>query len=127
MYEGYRLKINGVVFPNTFMAKGTWQCLPNKRRLVNSYHTADGKRHDFYHPKAKADIRFSIRKHNLADHEQIAAFFREKYKVSITFWCDDTCAYETRICKIGDVTWTQENALSDDIFYNATSIVITED
>lgn len=125
-YEGYRLKINDVIFPNTFMAKGTWKCKPGKRRELDSYYTADGKRHIIYHHASKLEIGFNIREHNLADHEQIAPFFRELEKVSITAWDDTACEYVTKVCAIGDVTWAS-SAVGDDLIYKPTAVVITED
>lgn len=125
-YEGYRLKINGVIFPNTYMVKGSWKCLPNKRRLVNSYYTADGKRHEIFSPVTKVDIRFSIRESNMDDHVKIAAFFTEKENVQVTFWNDTTCVYETRTCKISDISWAS-TALGSTLLYHAASVVITED
>ena len=125
-YEGYRLKINGVIFPNTSMTKDSWKCLTDKRRLLASYYTADGKRHEIFSPATKLEINFTVRDHFLADHEEIAKFFLVKNKVPITFWNDNTCEYETRVCKINDMTWVT-NALGNDLFYKAIPVVITED
>lgn len=125
-YKGYRLRINHKTFPNTYMAKDSWKCLTNKRRLLDSYFTADGKRHEIFSPATKLEINFNIREHFLADHEEIAKFFLDKDKVPITFWNDTTCEYETRVCKISDITWAS-NAQGNDLFYKAASVVITED
>ena len=125
-YEGYRLKINDVIFPNTFMAKDTWKCLPEKRRSLDDYYTADGKRHRLYSPATKLEISFNIREHNLADHEQIVAFFQAQEDVSITAWNDKACEYVTRVCSIEDITWASI-AVGNDLRYKATSVAITED
>ena len=124
-YEGYRLKINDVIFHNVYMAKDSWQCNPNKRRILKSYYTADGKKHDIFSSESKADIRFSIRECNMEDHAKIASFFDEKENVSITFWNDQKCIYETRICNISDIDWAS-SAIGNELFYKAASVVITE-
>lgn len=125
-YEGYRLKINDVIFPNTFMAKDTWKCIPDKRRTLDSYYTADGKRHRIYSPATKLEISFNIREHNLADHEQIISFFQKQEDVPVTAWDDKACEYVTRVCAIDDITWASK-ATGNDLLYKAVTVSITED
>ena len=125
-YKGYRLKIDGVVFPNHYMKKGTWKALPETRLLVNSFYDSIGTLHEDYHTNKKADIAFSIKQHNISDHEVLAAFFNNKENVQIEFWNDNTSSYQSAVCKIEDFYWQHENATQDDIFYKEAKVSIVE-
>ena len=66
-YNGYRLKINNVVFNNSDIAKGSYT-LGKNPRVAKSYTDINGIRHDIYYPTPKTIISFSIREHLLSDH-----------------------------------------------------------
>lgn len=124
-YAGYRLKINGAVFPNAYMQRGTWSAQFPKT-LVRSWRNTAGVLKEDYYPDKKATIAFSIKEHETDEHSEIAAFFKEKENVVVEVWDDDDSEYRTIKCKIGTVKWAHSNAITSRIVYKATSIKITE-
>ena len=123
MYAEYRLKINGTVFPNLYMERGSWSCKPNKR-LVRSWYDANGTLHEDYHESEKAEISFKVRASNLADHKAIVPFFAEHENVAIEYWDDEACVYKEGIGKIDHITWQHSNALTTEIWYKAAQVNI---
>ena len=124
-YLGYRLKINGVVVPDVIMQRGSWSA-KLERRLISSWTDAGGKLHESYYPDKKVSIKFSLREHNIVDHESYITYFTNKDHVAIVAWIDDTATYETVDCKINDIEWTHRVATNNDIWYNPADIEIME-
>lgn len=124
-YKGYRLKINGTVFPNAYMQRGTWSAQFPKI-LVRSWRNTAGVLKEDYFPDKKAEISFNVKVHETGEHSEIAAFFNEKENVVAEVWDDDASEYRTIKCKIGTVRWAHSNAISSRIVYKPTTIKITE-
>lgn len=59
MYNGYLLKINGVVFPEKYIADGTFQPI-EKRIVVNDYLDGAYNRHIVYAPEKEVTITFNL-------------------------------------------------------------------
>lgn len=123
-YAGYRLKINGTVFPNHYMQRGSWSCLPHKR-LVRSWYDANGTLHEDYHEANQVEISFKIRESNLEDHEKIVPFFTQHENVLVDYWDDEACVYKRASCKISHISWLHTNAIHSDVLYRAAQVYIT--
>lgn len=124
-YDGSRIKIKGNTFPNRYMAKGSWRVLKTKR-IANSWIDANGVLHENYFYRPKIEIAFDIKEHNLAEHENLSAFFLDKTNVTVKYFDDELCDYVTINAKIDDVQWEHIFADETNIQYAQTSIVITE-
>ena len=124
-YNGYRLKINGVIVPNVIMSRGTWSA-SNKKRLVSSWTDANGVLHEYYYDKKQANISFTLREHTVEEHDSFITYFTDHTHVAVEYWDDDTAGYLTFDGKIEDIDWSHNIALENEIRYNPTEISILE-
>lgn len=124
-YEGYRLKINGVVFNNTDIARGSFS-ISTSPRLCDSYIDAVGIRHDVFYPTAKTKISFSIREHKRTEHEALASCFTSRQNVSVEYYDEATDTYKNGVFSIEELTWAHSNAGASFIDYAATPVTMEE-
>lgn len=124
-YAGYRIKINGEIFPNIYMARGSYNMTKNPR-LCESYVDALGVSHDVFYPTAKAIINFSIKPHSTDEHHLLREYFNERENVSVEYFDDNSETYLTGTFKVKNFTWKDDNATSGSVDYSATDIQLEE-
>ncbi len=124
-YEGYRIKINGNIFPNVSMQRGSWSC-SSSPRLCESYTDARGIKHDIFYPIAKTEISFVVKEHNQTEHAELASFFSSRANVSVEYWDDNSGEYKNGTFGIKDFAWSHSNAGQSFIDYGATQITFEE-
>ena len=121
-YNGYRLKINNVVFNNSDIAKGSYT-LGKNPRVAKSYTDINGIRHDIYYPTPKTIISFSIREHLLSDHLVLSSYFATR-NVTVEYFDDESETYKTGSFKVSDFNWNHLN--TNPVMYGATAIKLEE-
>ena len=124
-YQGYRLKINNVVFPNEYVSRGTYKISRNPRK-VETYTDIVGVEHDVFYPTDKTTISFDIKEHSTDEHSTLIAYFSNRKNVSVEYFDDNTSAYVSGTFRIVDFVWANKNALANKIDYDKTSITLEE-
>lgn len=124
-YQGYRLKINNVVFPNEYVSRGTYKISRNPRK-VETYTDIVGVEHDVFYPTDKTTITFMIREHSSSDHSTIYEYFSTRKNVTVEYYDDNTDTYISGTFRVDKITWEYENALSNTIEYAPTPITLEE-
>lgn len=125
MYQGWRLKINGVEFPNTYMSRGSYRCI-EERRVIEIWRDANSVTHEVYAEKSKCIISFNIKEHDSQEHSAIMLFLTEKDNVLVTYYSDREDRYKEMNCKIGDLQFSHKNAVGNRIDYAETAVTLTE-
>lgn len=124
-YAGYRIKINGEIFPNIYMARGSFNITKNPR-LCESYVDALGVSHDVFYPTPKAVINFNIKPHSNDEHQALSVFFINRANVAVEYYDENTENYLTGSFKVKNFTWKNDNATSGGVDYSATAIQLEE-
>lgn len=125
MYQGYRLKINGVVFPNSYIQKGTYSCL-RKKRVIDNWTDGNLIEYELTAPTRKAVISFQLREHNSSEHSLMMPFFQEDDYISIEYYSDREDAYFTGTFRMSDMVFSDRTANDSSIEYNRTLVTFTE-
>lgn len=125
MYEGYRVKINGIEVPNMLVASGSYSFLKQKR-VAHEYKDGNGISHEVCHETTQAIIGFAIRQRTLEEHQSIKSIFAMHDTVPVEYWDDYDCEYKTGTFRMVAPKITHSKAVGSDILYNATPIVLGE-
>jgi hypothetical protein len=123
-YSGYRIKIDGTIFPNNDMAKGSYS-FSKSPRVSKSWEDLKGITHKTYYPDDKTVISFSIREHLATDHGTFANFFSSR-SVTVQYWDDNANDYDEGTFDIESFEWGHITVKEDGAFYGATKITLTE-
>lgn len=123
-YAGYRIKIDGTIFPNTDIAKGSYS-LSKSKRVSKSWEDLTGITHKTYFPTEKTTITFSIREHTAADHQTLASFFTSS-SVTVQYWNDNANDYYEGTFEVEPFTWKHNTVESGGAFYGKTQITLKE-
>ena len=125
MYQGYRLKIDGVVFPNSYIAKGSYSAV-DKKRVVETWVDANQVEHEVTTGQAKANIAFSLIEHNSEKHSELMKFFQKDDDIRVEFYNDRTDAYRVANCRLVDISFSHSNTYGGKVQYNSTAINFIE-
>lgn len=123
-YSGYRIKIDGTIFSNTDIAKGSYS-LSKSKRVSKSWEDLTGIQHETYFPAERATITFSVREHSALDHQTLAAFFNSS-SVTVQYWDDNANDYYEGTFKVEPFTWKHLTVESNGAFYGKTQITLKE-
>lgn len=126
VYLGYRIKINGEVFKNGWIAKGSYHCKIKEKRILDEFFDANGKRHLVKSGHERTEIVFSVRKHKQEEHREIVEFFKEKEDIEVVYWNDEKLQYETGLFCIDSIEYVHENARNKEILYGEIQVSMTE-
>ena len=105
--NGYVIKVNGTVFPNSLLAMGGYKNTPNRRQDKNSYTDGRGTTHRSILPVKRTTIK--VKTVDQLTHGQkviIQAFFPNRDMVTADIWNDETNTYQTMRCYVPDVEYT---------------------
>lgn len=125
MYANYRLKINGVIYNDSYIAKGSYKC-EEARRVVRSWTDANGITHEEYAPTPKATISFAIREHDTNEHPALVTALSDYNDVTVEFYNDRTDSYRSGTFRIETIPFSHRNLEAGGILYNTTQIKLTE-
>lgn len=122
-YEGYKLQIDGNVFPNSLIARGSYKTTPSIKRKISEFYDANGKKHVNYYPRTGAEIQFKIRKRNIQEQKAVAEFFAEKEVYDLVYWDDRAMEYRTGDFRLAsDMSFQHDRAKRGQIRYGETEI-----
>lgn len=125
MFNGYRLKIEGIEFNDSYVAKGTYSCV-NQKRVIETWKDANEVEHEVTAPIKKAVISFDIREHNSIEHANIIPFFQKEDDITIEYYNDLTDEYLTGNFRRSNVQFSHLNLTRENIDYSSASVVFTE-
>lgn len=124
-YDGHRITINGTNIPSELVAPGSYSFVP-KKRIVSNWTDANLVEHHDVLTKSKAVITFSVRIRTLTDHETIKGIFANQEGITVGYWDDKTCTYQTGSFYMDDITFSHIHSQTNSLLYNATQIKLTE-
>lgn len=129
-FEGWVLKINGVIFPNKLIALESYNCTPNQIMDLDPYRDGNGKLHRNALPHTASAIDFTTPNLYLRDMEILDTFLtsENRIKCQVDYWNDNTLRYESGEFYISDIpygkVWVDERR--KDILYKPIQISIVE-
>lgn len=126
MYNGYRLKIAGNVFPNKYISKGTYHCA-HQNRVVSIWEDADLITTKVTTENKKHIITFSLIEHESGEeHSEIVELLNVEEPVEIEYYDDKTDTYETGEFYMNDIDYVDRNTAGGKIQYDKIQIQFEE-
>lgn len=122
----YLIMFENTIFPLKYMDRSSWDCTPYQRRILSEYNDIDGLRHVYEAKHERTEIKFTIREHTMAEHEEIVEYFKKLSKVSVIYWNDLDNTYRSGVFRIDTPSYKHKKTFNDTIWYEPTSIKMTE-
>jgi hypothetical protein len=108
-FEGYYIKVNGTTFPNDMLANEGYSNTPNIRIDKNSYRDGKGKLHRTILPEKPSTVKLkTIDGITYGQKLILKAFFIPRDVIALTYWNDETDAYETADVYVPEITYTHK-------------------
>ncbi|WP_313074713.1 DUF6711 family protein [Lacrimispora sp.] len=85
-YQGYLLKVDGVVFPNNFISSGSFSISPNQRQDLDSYRDSTGYLHRNIVPHKITKIEFNTKLLHEADKVALESLLANRDKFTLEYW-----------------------------------------
>lgn len=125
MYQGYRIKINGIKVNNTMIARGTYS-ISTTGRVIDSWEDADKIKHEVLAKKKKTTISFELREHKSSEHASFISLVEKTENVPVEFYDDKTDSYKAGTFRMEKVEFSHKNATKTEITYNTTKVALEE-
>ena len=125
-YQGYLLKINGIVFPKRLIKIETYNIAPNQKQTIDAYVDGNGYFHQTILPHRRSKIEFETPALKVVDTILINAMFDDNdTAANIEYYNPKTDSYHTGTAYLPDITYTIVSD-HDGILYNPIRIAIIE-
>ena len=124
-FAGYFLKKGTTKLDNTIIAPGGYNNTPNRRTDKNSYIDGDGTLHRSILPVMRSTIEITTV--GMLTYEQkctLQAMFPSRDSTTLTYWNDETNAYETATFYVPDVKYTIEEVKEGKPYYQSISVTL---
>lgn len=125
MFNGYRMKINGVEFNDSYIQQGTYSCVRAKR-VIQRWQDANLVEHELCAPTKKATLKFQLREHNSADHAKIISMLQSDDNISIEYYSDREDRYYVGIFRCDDIIFSHINLTRNNIMFARAQVTLTE-
>lgn len=125
MYQGYRLKINNVIFPDIYISRGSYSCIEDER-VVEIWTDANFVEHKITTGVPKATITFSLAEHPMDKHSEIVQFFQQNDGITIEYYADKRDAYRTATFRLEPITFAHKYSVGNNVLYDITGITLIE-
>lgn len=105
--NGYVLKVNGTVFPNSLLSPGGYSVTPDRRQDKNSYTDGRGVTHRNILPVKRTTVK--IKTVDKLTHGQlliVKSFFPNRDKVTCEVWNVERNGYQTITAYVPDVEYS---------------------
>lgn len=136
-FEGWLIKFGNVILPNSYLLADGWESTPNQRLELDAYRDSNVLLHRETSKNYKTSLTLNIRDMTL---EEMSAFKnvvglatlpdvdRNERRVTISYWNDETLAYDTGIFYMPDITYTIHYVDEEgcDIEYNPFTVELIE-
>lgn len=109
-FLGYYIKVNGTTFPNSLLAREGYSDTPNQRTDKNSYVDGRGALHRNILPVQRSTVELkTIDGFTYGQKLIMKAFFIPRDLITLTYWNDETDAYETARFYVPDIKYTHKS------------------
>lgn len=128
-FEGWRIKVNGVIFPSKYIHAGSYKITPDQQTDLDDYTDNDGIFNRNVLPAKATKIEFDIKPVRLADYVIIKSILPEaRVEMNIEYWNDWKMKYQSGRAYIPDITFEpyMDYPEINDILYNPTRIAFIE-
>ena len=124
--NGYVLKVNGNIFPNSLLAEYT--NIPDRRQDKNSYTDGRGVTHRNILPVKRTTVKIkTIDGLTYGQKLIVQAFFPNRDKETCEVWNDERNAYQTVTAYVPDVEYTIKHIDKDgNFYYNAVEFELID-
>lgn len=130
LFEGWLIKINGTIFPNSLIALESLKITPDQIMDLDPYRDGTGKLHRNSLPHTATSIEFTTTPLRLRDAAKLNAFVPHGTRVEckIEYWNPNTSSYKSGTFYISDIPYEFINVdeIKKDILYKPIKITITE-
>lgn len=128
-FEGWRLKINGKLFPSKYIKAGTYKITPDQETDLDDYTDNLGVFNRNILPAKATKIEFDIKPVRLHDLSKIMEILpRERSEVQIEYWNDLEMKYQSGRAYIPDISFEPYMDYPDigDCLYNPIRVAFIE-
>lgn len=104
-FEGWRIKINGVIFPSKYIHAGSYKITPDQETDIDDYTDNDGIFHRNVLPAKATKIEFNIKPIRMADLMIIKSILPEsRTEFIMEYWNDWQMRYQSGKAYIPDIS-----------------------
>ena len=121
-YNGYRVRLDGVKFPEGMIARGTYNITPSIQRVIKEFYDAVGIKHEIKSRRKTALISFDIRKRNAEKNQEVMTFFAGKEKCEVVYWDDIAGEYKQGTFRIKEMTFQHNGKRGEKLIYEPTHV-----
>lgn len=130
-YQGYLLKVNGKIFPNSRIRAETYSITPNQITDLDSYTDNDGLLHRNPLKHTATKIEFNIPSIRDSDMDEIYDILplegeHDGVVVDIEYYNPKKRGYQSGTAYMPSVQFTVYSATKDEIRYNETRVAFIE-
>lgn len=125
-FAGYLLKIDGVIFPNKFIAMETYQITPNQKIDDETYTDGDGVLHRSVLPHDRTKAEFNTTYIKEADSAELQSYFPDTLSASVQYWNPKKSTYETGTFYVPDITFEIYSITATSVLYKPIRIAFIE-
>lgn len=124
-YQGYLLKVNGVIFPNNLIAFGSFSITPNQRQDQDSYRDSTGYLHRNILPHKVTKIEFNTKLLHESDKADLETILQGRDEYVLEYW---NSGYQTGTFYSPDLKFDMYDIdkMSGDIRYKPVRIAMIE-
>lgn len=128
-FQGWRLKINGVIFPSKYIHAGSYKITPDQETDIDDYTDNNGFFHRNVLPAKATKIEFNIKPVRMHDLSIIKSILPEvRTEMQIEYWNDWKMCYQSGRAYMPDITIEPYMDYPDinDTLYNPIRIAFIE-
>lgn len=125
-FNGYLLKINGIIFPNKYIALDTYISIPNQQTDLDAYTDADGYLHRNVLPHTASKIEFNTPLLDLAKKQSMQSLIPTRVKLILEYWNDEENIYKIGNFYVPSISYSIYRTTEKDIIYNPIRIAFIE-
>lgn len=130
-FEGWLLKINGRLFPEKYIAHGSYSSTPNQQQDEDSNTDSLGGLVRNVLPHTRTKIEWTTPMIHLAGKQEIQTFFPGsggRIEANVEYWNDEDNAYATGVFYLPDIQFKyyDMDPVNKDIRYQPIRIALIE-
>ncbi len=125
MYNGYNVKVNNIVIPNSCMVVGSYVHTPRKR-IRSERKDANGINHYKYFPTLQHYISFKIKAGTKAEYDTLRTALGTRNNAPVTFYDEDSDSYISGTFEMTAPDWGHSYSDNLKFYYAETPIELIE-
>lgn len=128
-FEGWRLKVNGTIFPTKYIHVGSYKITPDQETDLDDYTDNDGIFHRNVLPAKATKIEFDIKPVWMRELAEIKTILPEaRVEMLIEYWNDWKMQYQSGRAYIPDISFEPYMDYPEigDCLYNPTRVAFIE-